>query len=224
MDLAKYIDHTLLKATATDEDIQKLCREAKEHHFFAVCINSCYIPVAKKELKGTEVKIATVVGFPLGANSPESKVRETSIALDHGADEIDMVMNIGFFRSNWHDAVQKEIEEVKRAAGTKNLKVIIETCYLSIPEIETACLLAEKAGAEFVKTSTGFGTGGATLEAVEAMVKAVGNTMKIKASGGIKDAETAMKFIKLGVNRIGTSSGIEIISGAPQSNANEHTY
>ena len=224
MELNKYIDHTLLKATATAADIKKLCKEARQHGFYAVCINGCYVPLAKEELKGTEVKIASVIGFPLGASSPESKVREATISVDNGADEIDMVMNLGFLKSKWTQALEKEIEEIKKAIGNKILKVILETCYLTDKEIKTACTLAQRAGADFVKTSTGFGTGGATLHHVEIMVKQVGDTMKIKASGGIKDAETAKKYINLGVSRIGTSSGIAIVEGAAKIDDNEHTY
>lgn len=224
MELSQFIDHTLLKATATADDIIKLCKEAKEHKFYAVCINSCYVPLAKKELKDSDVKIATVVGFPLGASSPESKVREATIAIDHGADEIDMVMNIGFLKNQWNDAVAKEIEEIKKAIGSKVLKVILETCYLSDEEIKIACQLAKKAGADFVKTSTGFGTGGATEHHVKLMMDEVGDTLKVKASGGIKNAETALKYIELGVSRIGTSSGIEIVSGTLKKDNNEHTY
>ncbi len=224
MELNKYIDHTLLKATATADDIIKLCDEAKKHVFYAVCINSCYVTLAKKELKGSDVKIATVVGFPLGASAPESKVREATIAIDHGADEIDMVMNIGFLKSQWPEAVTKEIEEIKKAIDSKVLKVILETCYLSDEEIKTACQLAKKAGADFVKTSTGFGTGGATEHVVKLMLDEVGDSLKIKASGGIKNAEVAKRYIEMGVSRIGTSSGIEIVSGILKKDNNEHTY
>lgn len=224
MKLNKYIDHTLLKATATSDDIIKLCKEGKEHEFYAICINGCYVPLAKKELQGSNVKIATVVGFPLGASSPESKVREATIAIEHGADEIDMVLNIGFLKNKWNDAIAKEIEEIKKAIGSKVLKVILETCYLTDAEIIVACQLAKKAGADFVKTSTGFGTGGATEHHVKLMIDEVGDTLKVKASGGIKNAETALKYIELGVSRIGTSSGIEIVSGTLKKDNNEHTY
>lgn len=224
MELNKYIDHTLLKATTTADDVIKLCEEAIKYNFFAVCINSCYVPLAKGELKGSDVKIATVVGFPLGASSPESKVREATIAIDHGADEIDMVMNIGFLKTQWTEAVSKEIEEIKNAIDSKVLKVIIETCYLSDEEIRIACRLAKAAGADFVKTSTGFGTSGATEHAVQLMINEVGDSIKIKASGGIKDAVTAKKYIAMGVGRIGTSSGVEIVSGSQKRDSNEHTY
>lgn len=224
MTLNQYIDHTLLKATATDRDIIALCKEAREHNFYAICINGCFIPLAKKELKGSKVKIATVIGFPLGASSPESKVREAQISVDNGADEIDMVMNLGFLKSDWTEAVAKEIEEIKKAIGPKVLKVIIETCYLTDAEIKTACQLAKKAGADFVKTSTGFGTGGATEHAVKLMLDEVGDSLKIKASGGIKTTETAKKYIEMGVSRIGTSSGIDIVSGLSKKDDNEHAY
>lgn len=213
MELNKYIDHTLLKATATAEEIIQLCKEAEENQFYAVCINGCFVPLAKEELKNSEVKIATVVGFPLGAASSESKINEARISIENGADEIDMVMNIGFLKSGWLHSVLKEVEEVKKVIGDRVLKVIIEVCYLSDQEITLACQLAKKAGADYVKTSTGFGNGGATERAVELMVATVGDSMKIKASGGIKNYETASSYIKLGASRIGTSSGIEIISG-----------
>src|SRR5690554_4517524 len=222
MELNQYIDHTLLRATATQDDIAALCKEAREYKFYAVCINGCYIPLAKKELKGTEVKIVSVVGFPLGASAPESKVREATLSIALGADEIDMVMNIGFFKSGWYQAVAKEIEEVKKAIGNSVLKVIIETGHLTNEEIKTACQLVKKAGADYVKTSTGFGTGGATVEAVKLMLQEAGTSLKIKASGGIKTAVAARDFLKLGVSRIGTSSGVEIISGTNNKNGNEH--
>ncbi len=222
MELNQYIDHTLLRATATQDDIAALCEEAREYKFYAVCINGCYIPLAKKELKGTEVKIVSVVGFPLGASAPESKVREAILSIALGADEIDMVMNIGFFKSGWYQAVAKEIEEVKKAIGNSVLKVIIETGHLTNEEIKTACQLVKKAGADYVKTSTGFGTGGATVEAVKLMLQEAGTSLKIKASGGIKTAVAARDFLKLGVSRIGTSSGVEIISGTNNKNGNEH--
>ena len=222
--VSQYIDHTLLKATATEADIIQLCKEAKEFNFYAVCINGCYVPLAKRELKNSQVKVATVIGFPLGSSSPESKVREAAIAVDYGADEIDMVMNIGFLKSQWTEAVIKEIEEVKNSIDSRILKVILETCYLTDEEIKLACQLAKKGGADFVKTSTGFGTGGATQHVVKLMVDEVGESLQIKASGGIKDAETAKKYIEMGVSRIGTSSGIEIVSGATKKDDNEHTY
>ncbi|QAA80512.1 deoxyribose-phosphate aldolase [Aequorivita sp. H23M31] len=224
MALNQNIDHTLLKPTATTEDIDKLCEEAIKYGFYAICIHSSYVPLAKEKLKNSNVKIATVVGFPLGASSPESKIREALIAIDYGADEIDMVMNIGFFKSQWTEAVTKEIEEVKKAIGDKVLKVIIETCYLSDDEIKTACTLVIKGGADYVKTSTGFGSSGATEHDVKIMLDAVGKNLKVKASGGIKDAATAEKYVKMGVSRLGTSSGVEIVSGGSKKEDNERTY
>lgn len=212
MEFNKYIDHTLLSPTATPADIEQLCLEAKKYKFYAVCVNGCYVPLAKSKLKGSDVKLAAVVGFPLGASSPEAKVREAEIAVEHGADEIDMVMNAGFLKGDWPNALRQEIEEIKHAIGDKVLKVILEICNLTDDEIRIACWAAKEAGADFVKTSTGFGKGGATEHAVRIMVEEVGDTMEIKASGGIRDAETAKKYIELGVHRIGTSSGIAIVT------------
>lgn len=224
MKLNQYIDHTLLKSTATPDDIVELCNEAKAHNFYSVCVNGCYVPLAEDELKGSDVKIVAVIGFPLGASSPESKVREAKIAIEHGADEIDMVMNIGFLKGEWHGALATEISEVKKAIGSRVLKVILETCYLTDQEIKLACRLAKKGKADYVKTSTGFGSGGATENAVKIMLDEVGDTMKVKASGGIRDIETAKKYIKMGVSRLGTSSGVEIVSGPQNKDTNEHTY
>ncbi len=224
MELNGYIDHTLLKSTATPDHIIELCNEAKTHNFYAVCVNGCYVSLAKNHLKNSEVKIAAVVGFPLGASSPESKIREAEIAIEHGADEIDMVLNVGFLKGEWHEAVTTEIAEVKKAIGSRVLKVILETCYLTDEEIKKACQIAKKANADYVKTSTGFGTAGATEKAVKIMLDEVGDVMKVKASGGIKDAETAIKYIKMGVSRLGTSSGIAIASDPTNKDNNEHTY
>lgn len=212
MKLSKFIDHTILKATATPLDIIQLCKEAKEYNFYAVCVNGCYVKLAKQEIEGSEVKVAAVIGFPLGAMSTEAKVLETQSCINAGADEIDMVINVGMLQAGYNDFVEDEIQAIKKACGNKVLKVIIETCYLSEEEKRTACKLAMNAGADFVKTSTGFGTGGATLEDVKLMKEVVGDTMKIKASGGIRDKETAKEYIALGISRIGTSSGIKIVS------------
>lgn len=214
MKLNKYIDHTLLKATATKEDIIQICKEAIAHDFFSVCVNSCYIPLVKDQLKNSDVKVCSVIGFPLGAMSTNAKVAETKQALKDGADEIDMVLNIGFLKSNDFDAVSKDIEAVKKVMPNHTLKVILETCYLEASEILKASALAIEAGADFIKTSTGFGTGGATINHVKLMqsVIANGNT-KIKASGGIRDTKTALAYIHLGVDRIGTSNGIAIVTG-----------
>lgn len=212
MDLNKFIDHTLLSANATSGEIKKLCEEAIKHQFFAVCVNSCNTAMAKLYLKNSPVKIAVTIGFPLGASSKTSKLAEAEKAIAEGADEIDMVMNIGFFKDGNYDLVRDEISEVKKAIGENLLKVIIETCYLNSDEISKASELVAKAGADFVKTSTGFGTRGASLNDVKIMKEAVKDSIKIKASGGIRDAETAMQYIELGVSRIGTSSGIKIVS------------
>ncbi|AEM71271.1 Deoxyribose-phosphate aldolase [Allomuricauda ruestringensis DSM 13258] len=211
MSLEKYIDHTNLKPTATQTDITKLCKEAIEHGFYAVCVNGCHVPMVKEVLKGSNVKIAAVIGFPLGAMSTKAKVFEAMDCVKNGSDEIDMVINIGWLKLKEVDAVRDEIKAIKQTIGSNILKVIIETCYLTDEEKELACTLAIDAKADFVKTSTGFGTGGATLKDVALMKKVVGNKAKIKASGGIKTKEAALQYIDLGVSRIGTSSGPSLI-------------
>jgi deoxyribose-phosphate aldolase len=211
--LEKYIDHTLLKATATEKDIENLCKEAIQYNFYAVCVNSSYVSLCKKLLKGSDVMTAAVVGFPLGAMHKDAKVFEAEQAIRDGADEIDMVIHIGMLKSDRKDYVQEEISAIKKAIGDKVLKVIIETCYLTQEEKEAAIQMCVNAGAEFVKTSTGFGTGGATLEDIRLMKKIVGDSVKIKASGGLKDSSTAQQYIEEGISRIGTSSGIEILKG-----------
>ena len=211
MSLSDYIDHTNLKATATPTDIESLCNEAKTYGFYAVCVNGCHVPLVREQLKDSQVKIAAVVGFPLGAMSTEAKVFEAKESVENGADEIDMVINIGWLKSKMNDAVRDEIKAIKTAIGDNILKVIIETCYLTQEEKETACLLAVEAGADFVKTSTGFGTVGATFDDVKLMKRMVGDKAQIKASGGVKDKETALKYIELGVSRIGTSSGPSLV-------------
>ncbi|SIQ45675.1 deoxyribose-phosphate aldolase [Alkalispirochaeta americana] len=212
-ELAHYIDHTLLKATAQSEDIRRLCREAREHRFFSVCVNSCWVRLAKEELEGSSVKVCTVVGFPLGAMSREGKVFEAATALSQGAAEIDMVLNVGFLKEGRYQEVQEEIQEIKNAIGDALLKVIIETCYLTDEEKAQACRLAVAAGADYVKTSTGFGTGGAVAEDLRLMLDTVEGKALVKASGGVRDAATARSYISLGVRRLGTSNGIEIVSG-----------
>ncbi len=212
MQLNQFIDHTLLKPTATPEDIENLCKEAIAHQFIAVCIPPSYLKHAKSVLKDSKVKLATVIGFPLGAMTTEAKVFEAKDALANGADEIDMVINIGMLKSGEANYIEKEIAEIKKAIGSKVLKVIIETCYLTDAEKEAACKAALNANADYVKTSTGFGTGGATFEDVKLMKKIAGDKMQIKASGGIKDRETAIKYIELGVSRLGTSSGIKLVT------------
>ena len=212
MELNKYIDHTLLKSTATERDIIDLCNEAKKHKFFSVCINSSYLPLAKQLLKGSSVKICTVVGFPLGATATDTKVFEAKQAIEGGAHEIDMVINIGFLMSKNYVEVFKDISDVKLAIGRTPLKVIIEISELSKNDIVKACEICLDAKADFVKTSTGFSKSGATLTAVKIMKKSLKGRAKIKASGGIGDLETAQKYIDIGVDRIGTFAGVEILS------------
>ncbi|SKB30197.1 deoxyribose-phosphate aldolase [Salegentibacter holothuriorum] len=212
MQLKQFIDHTLLKPTATPADIEKLCLEAISHQFIAICIPPAYLQLAKSVLKSSNVKIATVIGFPLGAMTTDAKVFEAKDAITKGADEIDMVINIGMLKAGDTDYIQNEIAAIKKAIGSKTLKVIIETCYLSLAEKEAACKAALNAKADFLKTSTGFGTGGATFEDVKLMKNIAGDKMQIKASGGIKDRETAIKYIELGVSRLGTSSGIKLVT------------
>lgn len=208
----KFIDHTLLKPTATATDIKNLCKEAIDNDFFAVCVNSCYVELAKKELKNSGVKVCSVVGFPLGAIHTDTKAFEAKLAIDNGADEVDMVINLGLIKSQNWEMVQKDIEMVKNAIGNKVLKVILETSYLNEEEITKVCEIAVLAQADYLKTSTGFASNGATEEDVRLMKKAVNNQAKIKASGGIRDLSTALTFIKLGVTRIGSSSGVKIIN------------
>lgn len=212
MELNRFIDHTLLKPTATEGDIIKLCSEARSYNFYSVCVNSSYVPLAKEALKDSKVKICTVVGFPLGATSTEAKVFEAIKAVEQGADEIDMVINIGFLKSNNYVAVLKDISAVKNAIGKTPLKVILEISELSKNEIVKASEICLDANADFVKTSTGFSKSGATLTAVKIIKKTIRNKAKIKASGGIRDNETAQKYIDVGVERLGTSSGIAIVS------------
>jgi len=213
MHLNKYIDHTLLKATATTSDIVKLCQEAITNDFFSVCVNSCYVSLAAEQLKHSNVKVCSVIGFPLGAMSTLAKAAEATEALKSGANEIDMVMNLGFLKSKYFDSVWKDIQAVKAVMPNNTLKVILETCYLSNEEILKASELAIKGGADFIKTSTGFGTRGASIEDVKLMKRIAKDSTKIKASGGIKDAKTAIEYINLGAERLGTSSGIAIIKG-----------
>lgn len=224
MKLNTYIDHTQLKAIATPKDIIKLCNEAKEYNFYAVCVNSCHVKLAANELKDCDVKVAAVVGFPLGANSSQVKIYEAHSGIKEGANEIDMVLNVGWLKAKRHALVEEEIAVIKKTIGEHTLKVILETCYLSDDEIRMACQIAKRAGADFVKTSTGFGTAGATVHHVKIMHEKVCDTLKIKASGGIRDTQTALKYINLGVSRIGTSSGIDIVTSANKKNTDEYTY
>ena len=211
MGLNKYIDHTILKATASSSDVQKLCEEAIEHEFYSVCVNGCYVADAKHLLQGTDVKVAAVVGFPLGAMTTAAKVFEAKEAVENGASEIDMVINVAKLKDGEFKYVENEIRQIKEAIGDNVLKVIIETCYLTDEEKVKACELSLVAKADFVKTSTGFGTGGATYEDVKLMKSVVGDNAKVKASGGVRDKETAQKYVDLGAERLGTSSGIEIV-------------
>lgn len=213
--LAKLIDHTLLKPTATFDDIDKLCEEAKKYGFYLVCVSPCYVSYAVQKLSGSDVKVGTTVGFPLGASSPEVKVFETRKAVEAGAFEVDMVINLGYLKSGDYYAVKEDIEGVVRAAKEANpgtiVKVIIETCYLTENEKVTAVKLCMDAKADFVKTSTGFGPGGATVEDVRLISKLVEGKMGIKASGGIRDLKTALQMLDAGATRIGTSSGVAIM-------------
>lgn len=211
MGLNKYIDHTILKATASNADVQKLCAEAIEHKFYSVCVNGCYVADAKQLLQGTDVKVAAVVGFPLGAMTTAAKVFEAKEAVENGASEIDMVINVAKLKDGEFEYVENEIRQIKEAIGDNVLKVIIETCYLTDEEKVKACELSLVAKADFVKTSTGFGTGGATYEDVKLMKSVVGDNAKVKASGGVRDKETAEKYVELGAERLGTSSGIDIV-------------
>jgi len=208
----QYIDHTQLKAEATEADIRKLCAEAKEYSFFGVCVNSCYVALAKKELAGSEVKVVAVVGFPLGAAHTAAKVAETRIAVAEGAEEIDMVIAIGALKEGRLDYVLSDIREVVDEAreGGAAVKVILETCLLTDDEIRTACRLAQEAGAAFVKTSTGFSTAGASIRHVILMRDTVGDNMQVKASGGIRDIAKAIEMIDAGADRLGTSASVDI--------------
>ncbi|MCR5761269.1 MAG: deoxyribose-phosphate aldolase [Sphaerochaetaceae bacterium] len=213
MKIASYIDHTVLAADATEDKIRKLCDEAKQWHFASVCVNTCYASLCSKLLKDSGVNVCCVVGFPLGAMSTLAKAQETAIAVSDGADEIDMVINIGYLKDKKDDLVVKDIREVKKACGKKHLKVIIEACLLTEEEKVRACRLSVEGGADFVKTSTGFSKGGATAEDVALMRKTVGPEVGVKAAGGIRDYETAMKMIDAGANRLGCSAGIAIVQG-----------
>lgn len=213
MKLNKYIDHTLLKPDASQEQIETLIEEAKKYDFASVCVNPTWVNFAAQALKATDVKVCTVIGFPLGANTPELKAFETSDAIQNGADEVDMVINIGALKSRNFDLVERDIRAVVEAAKGTLVKVIIETCLLTDDEKVKACQIAQKAGADFVKTSTGFSTGGATVADVALMRKTVGPDMGVKASGGARSYEDALAFIEAGATRIGASSGVAIMEG-----------
>lgn len=213
MEKSKYIDHTLLKAFATQSEIEELCAEAEHYHFASVCVNPYYVAQAKKALYGSDVKVCTVIGFPLGQNTKEVKAFETKDAIKNGADEVDMVINVGAVKSQKWTTVYEDIKAVVDAAEGTLVKVIIEACYLTDEEKEEVCKLSKKAGADFVKTSTGFGTGGATAHDVALMRKTVGPDMGVKASGGIRTKEDFEKMIEAGANRIGCSAGVKIMEG-----------
>ena len=212
MSIASYIDHTLLKPDATGEQIDQLCAEAREYDFASVCVNPYYVARCVKNLKGTDVKVCTVVGFPLGATTAESKAFEALQAIASGAKEIDMVMNVCAMKSGHTKAIEQEIQALAAAVeGQAILKVIIETCLLTDEEKNQACRIARRSGADFVKTSTGFSTGGATVEDIALMHKAVGAKLGVKASGGIRDYATAKAMIEAGATRIGASAGVAIV-------------
>lgn len=214
MNLAKYIDHTILKPNITDQEVIKVCDEAKEHHFFSVCVNPYFVPLVAKALKGTDVKVTSVIGFPLGASTSEIKALEAKKAVEDGANEIDMVINVSALKDGKYDYVQKDIEAVVNAIkGHAILKVIIETCLLTDAEKVKACELSKAAGAQFVKTSTGFSTGGATEADVKLMKDTVGDALEVKASGAVRDYETALKMVEAGATRIGASSSVGIVTG-----------
>jgi len=212
--LAAYIDHTLLKPDASREQIEKLCAEAREHRFHSVCVNGCWVETARTFLEGSEVKVAAVVGFPLGAMSADVKRYETDAAIDDGAQEIDVVLNIARLKAGDHKFVFRELVDVVEDADERPVKVIMETCLLTEADKILACQLTVESGAQFVKTSTGFSTGGATIADVKLLRATVGPKFGVKASGGIRDTATALAMIEAGATRLGTSAGIAILGGA----------
>lgn len=214
MDFTKMIDHTILKADATKAEVTKLCQEALEYGFASVCVNSSFVYYCAQLLKGSDVKVCTVVGFPLGAMSTDGKVAETLAAVEDGAEEIDMVIHVGMVKSNEWDYVRQDIMSVVEAAGERAIvKVILETCLLTEDEKRKACHICKDAGAAFVKTSTGFSDGGATVDDIKLMRETVGPVMGVKASGGIRTTEKARAMVEAGADRLGTSSGITIAEG-----------
>jgi len=213
MNIAKYIDHTILKPEATVEDVKKLCKEAREYDFASVCVNGCYANLVSTELTGSDVKTCVVVGFPLGAMTKEAKAFETSDAIKNGANEIDMVINVGALKDKNYTLLKEDIEAVVNAAkGKAIVKVIIETCLLTDEEKVKACEISKEAKADFVKTSTGFSNSGATKEDIALMRKTVGDDLGVKASGGVRDYKTAMEMINAGASRIGASASIAIVN------------
>ena len=212
MNIAKMIDHTMLKADATTETIKRYCSEAKEYGFASVCVNTCHVPLVAEELKGSNVKVCCVVGFPLGAMSTAAKAFEAKTAIQDGADEVDMVINVGGMKDRNYEMVKADIKAVVDASEGRTVKVIIETCLLTKDEIVKACELSVEAGAAFVKTSTGFSTGGALVEDVALMKKTVGDRAKVKASGGIRTYEQALELINAGADRIGAGNGVILLA------------
>jgi deoxyribose-phosphate aldolase len=219
MDIASYIDHTVLAADAGQEKIAKLCEEARRWKFASVCVNTCWTAFCAEKLRGTGVNVCSVVGFPLGAMCTKAKAYEAACAVEAGATEVDMVINVGWLKDGKYDLVENDIREVKKACAGKLLKVIIETCLLTDEEKVRACELSVKAGADYVKTSTGFSKGGAKAEDVALMRKTVGKNTGVKASGGIRTYEDAMKMIEAGASRLGCSAGIAIVTGAAEKKA-----
>ncbi|UOB20328.1 deoxyribose-phosphate aldolase [Macrococcus armenti] len=213
MNLAKYIDHTALKPETTKAQIEQLAHEAREYGFMSVCVNPAHVAYAKSLLEGTDVLVCTVIGFPLGANTPAVKAFETKDAIANGAGEVDMVINVGALKDKNYDLVAEDIKAVVDAAGDVTTKVIIETALLTEEEKVKACEIAQSQGADFVKTSTGFSTGGATKEDIALMRKTVGPVMGVKASGGVRSYEDVMKMIEAGATRIGASAGVQILKG-----------
>ena len=215
MELNKYIDHTLLKPTASEKDIIKICNEAKEYHFASVCVNPCNVSLVRKELKGSDVKVCSVISFPFGASSTEVKVEEAKKAIEAGAEEIDMVINVGKLLEGDLEYTQNEVSAITKVCHEKNvlLKVIVETCYLEEKNIADICAIIEKAGADFIKTSTGYGPRGASVEDIKLFKKYLKKDTKIKASGGVRTREDSETYIGLGCSRIGASSGIAIVTG-----------
>ena len=213
-DIARYIDHTALKPNTMEAQIRQLCEEAKQYGFASVCVNPTWVKLCASLLKGSSVKVCTVIGFPLGANDPETKAFEAALAVKQGAAEIDMVLNVGALKSGDLALIERDIWLVRKAIAGVTLKVIIETCLLTDEEKVSACQIAKRAGADFVKTSTGFSTGGATVEDVKLMRATVGPDMGVKASGGIKDYAGAKAMIAAGATRLGCSAGVAIVQGA----------
>ncbi|MFB6355435.1 MAG: deoxyribose-phosphate aldolase [bacterium] len=212
-EVGEYIDHTLLNPDATREDLVTLCEEAKEHNFASVCINPSWVSLCDELLQGTNVKVCTVIGFPLGATTTATKVQEAKEAIANGADEVDMVMNVGALKEGDYDYVRNDVAAVKEAVGNRVLKVILETGMLSDRQKAKACKLCKEAGADYVKTSTGFGPGGAKMNDIALMRRVVGGDVGVKASGGVHNFEEALDMISAGANRIGASAGIAIVSG-----------